>query len=268
MDEVKVYQYHLNIKNLKSGSVDLTLENNQVHVWVLNLDKLKDYENFLVKFLSQDELEKSGNFHFEIDQERFIRAKGLLRLLIYVYTAIPPESIIFAYNKFGKPELSERHNKREFNFNISHSKMMLAIAITNNASIGIDIEFFEPIQNFLDIARRYFSDVEYQEIEALHKDEVLESFYTCWTTKESILKLLGEGLSYPLNNFNVKIFKPEVGSSYKYDLRIEDKSENINLEIFRNNTEFTGAVARTEKIESSIYWNCDDCISLLSHYVQ
>ena len=55
-----------------------------IHVWAARLEELKDTLSWpaLRATLSSDECEKVSRFHFEIDQIKFISARGLLRTLL------------------------------------------------------------------------------------------------------------------------------------------------------------------------------------------
>jgi 4'-phosphopantetheinyl transferase len=68
--------------------------------------------------------------------------------------------------------------------------------------VGIDIEEIKPIS--LDVAKYMFSMQEYRWL--MEQDEAarLSSFYELWTLKESFVKWLGIGLSYPLNSFSIQ----------------------------------------------------------------
>jgi phosphopantetheinyl transferase len=54
-----------------------------------------------------------------------------------------------------------------------------------------------------DVARRSFTANEYARWEAAPDDDRVEAFYRCWTRKESYIKAIGEGLSCPLDQFEV-----------------------------------------------------------------
>lgn len=250
-------------EEFNSPNQDLSIEQDQVHIWNIDLDKINSHKLMLRKFLSHDELTKASRFHFEIDKERFICGKGLLRLLISAYTTILPNDITYCFNNFGKPELSKEQNMSDINFNLSHSQNHIAFGFTKNSPIGIDIEFFKPIPNFLELAQNYFSELEYLELSALTENKLTESFYTCWTSKETVVKFLGEGLSFPLKKFNVKTIVPKIGKTYSYELKSDQLPDNIKIEVFRTHSNCVGAFAVNKSVENTLYCLTEDGVDSL-----
>jgi 4'-phosphopantetheinyl transferase len=95
---------------------------------------------------------------------------------------------------YGKPFISDGPF-----FNISHSGTMVAAGFSPDFEIGIDIEFREPI-NFDDFDNIY-NEQEWQNVR--NAEDSIDAFYHYWTYKESIIKLVGKGLSIPLTKVNI-----------------------------------------------------------------
>ncbi|MCP5052796.1 MAG: 4'-phosphopantetheinyl transferase superfamily protein [bacterium] len=130
----------------------------------------------------------------------------LVRSLIRQKTGLANHQIRFGTNKYGKPFLK---HVGDFHFNISHSGDWVVAAIDVNP-VGIDIE---EIQSFdLSISRDYFSPKEHLDLMAA--PDRPGYFCTLWCLKESYIKLLGKGLSHPLNDFSIR-FNPEGEISIK-----------------------------------------------------
>jgi 4'-phosphopantetheinyl transferase len=56
-----------------------------------------------------------------------------------------------------------------------------------------------------DIAARFFSRNEIMNLFALPKQQQTLGFFNCWTRKEAFIKAVGEGLSFPLDKFEVSL---------------------------------------------------------------
>jgi 4'-phosphopantetheinyl transferase len=77
-----------------------------------------------------------------------------------------------------------------FDFNISHSGNIIAVALINYAKIGVDVEKHRSIN--LPLFKKYFDKDEWQTIE--QNSEPLKTFFDCWTIKESAIKHDGRGV--------------------------------------------------------------------------
>jgi 4'-phosphopantetheinyl transferase len=79
-------------------------------------------------------------------------------------------------------------------FNISHSGGLVALALVDAGTVGIDVEKIRPIQ--IEEFSRYLPEI--SECGACDTSEGLNRFYACWTQKEAVLKAEGSGLLAPL----------------------------------------------------------------------
>jgi 4'-phosphopantetheinyl transferase len=108
------------------------------------------------------------------------------------------------YNAFGKPDLSPEFGGR-LKFNLSHSAGLALIAIAADSNVGVDLEYIRAQSDYAEIARRFFSTAEVDQLIALPKHLYAEAFISCWTKKEAYLKACGDGLAIPLNSFSVPL---------------------------------------------------------------
>lgn len=178
------------------------LSSGHVEVWRVRLDGPVETTS-VRSILSSDELDRADRFHFEKDRLHFARCRSALRFLLGAYLAIPPEEIHFVYQASGKPELAVQQNPRGLQFNISHSAGLALIAMSVGQRIGVDVEKIRPDVNMTTLTGRVFSPRERVGLSTLPDHLRVPAFFACWTRKESFLKAMGDGLSFPLSDFSV-----------------------------------------------------------------
>jgi 4'-phosphopantetheinyl transferase len=155
--------------------------------------------------LSQDEVERAGRFHFPRHRNHFIVARGLLRTILASYLDVKPSELRFSYAAKGKPSLENFLNRSNLKFNLAHSHERAIYGFTRNREVGIDIEFEREDLADEDVAKRFFSKAEVAALQTLSPEERKTAFFRCWTRKEAYIKARGEGLSMPLNQFDVSL---------------------------------------------------------------
>ena len=182
----------------------LHLEKHEVHVWVTSLEQCNNSIAAHFDTLEGSERERAARFHFERDRNRFIVARGTIRSLLGEYLGIQPSQIRFDYNSYGKPSLAGGDQANQgIRFNVSHSGDSGLFALCRNREVGVDVERIRPDFGTEEIAARFFSVVEAGALHALPPDQRAEAFFNCWTRKEAYIKARGEGLSFPLERFDV-----------------------------------------------------------------
>jgi 4'-phosphopantetheinyl transferase len=181
------------------------LAGGEVHVWQASLDLREPRLNQIRRFVSGDERERADRFRFPRDRDRFLAARGILRLLLARYLRGDPERVKFRYGRSGKPELPESSRTPTLHFNISHSRGLGLFAFAHARRVGIDLEALRPVPEAEQIAERFFSPRERSALLALPRTARLESFLRLWTCKEAFLKASGEGLSRPLHEVEVEL---------------------------------------------------------------
>ncbi len=160
-----------------------------VHLWLIPLERKHSFVDGLAKLLDDEETARVEKFRSEQLRRRFIVSHGRLREILGVYADKSPKWLSFTYQN-GKPSLKDC----KFEFNLSHSHEMAALAITRGIPIGIDIEKVRPIPNYLEIAQRFFTEDEVRKLRNSPATDQLRTFFLVWTHKEARAKATGEGL--------------------------------------------------------------------------
>jgi 4'-phosphopantetheinyl transferase len=181
---------------------DYGLPPDEVHVWRAILDQPQDCIARFMRVLSLDERARADKFHFEADRKRHIIGRGLSRRLLGHCLGRPANELKFEYNEFGKPSLAAGLYP-PLQFNVSHSGELVLVALTLGRALGIDVERMQRDMAKEEIAARFFSPNECRALAALAPDMQCAAFFACWTRKEAYLKARGDGLSLPLDGFDV-----------------------------------------------------------------
>ncbi|MBE3560031.1 MAG: 4'-phosphopantetheinyl transferase superfamily protein [Ktedonobacteraceae bacterium] len=181
-------------------SADLTLPEDEIHIWRAFLDQAPFSIERLKSLLADDERQRAASFHFVRDRNRFIVARGLLRTILGLYLRSEPRGLRFLYSARGKPSLApagkgSKGSAGEVRFNLAHSHEVALFAFSSACEPGIDVEFVRPLADARQIAERFFSVRENGVLRELDPVEMHRRFFLYWTRKEAYLKALGEGLA-------------------------------------------------------------------------
>ena len=149
--------------------------------------------------LTAAEAERAERFIQPADRDRFIICRGLLRRTLARRLNTAPCSIEFIRNEHGKPYLPGG----ELEFNVSHSRDRLLIAVTSDRAVGVDIEFRRDGVPMEAIAKRWFSPAECAFFQTLKNPR--DGFFDIWAKKEAYVKALGRGIFQELNSFSVPL---------------------------------------------------------------
>lgn len=173
----------------------------ELQVWSAELDCPVDVARAFEPHLAEDELEKAARFRFQLHRDRYVVGRGILRTLIGRYLDCSAGAIRFAYDVHGKPALD--HASTALSFNVSHSENAALYAFCVGFEIGVDVERLRPAAARERVAEHFFSASEVATLRSLAPELQPRAFLACWTRKEAFLKARGDGLTLPLNAFDV-----------------------------------------------------------------
>jgi 4'-phosphopantetheinyl transferase len=175
-----------------------------VDVWCVELDSAQILNENYLGILDEAEKGRAARYHYESDRNKFILRRGVLRQLLGKYLNALPSQIQYTTNEFGKPALDQRIGS-DLQFNLSTSGDTALLAFTEGRRVGVDIERERKDFETGSIANRFFSAAEQASLSQLPPGQRLQGFYNCWTRKEAVIKALGQGLSIPLDSFDVNL---------------------------------------------------------------
>jgi len=185
--------------------VPLSPGGDDVHVWRIPLDLPPPLLAGLAAVLSADERSRAARFRFDIHRTRFTAGRAALRHLLASYLRIRPGEVSFRYSAHGKPSLAGSAAGSGLRFNFSNAGGLALAAFVLDREVGVDVEEVKRVADFTAIAERFFSPAENEVLRALPPESRDAAFFTCWTRKEAYIKAVGEGLSIPLDSFDVTL---------------------------------------------------------------
>ncbi len=190
---------------LPGGELAAGLSDSGVHIWLIPLDGDRQISSELISCLSVEETARAARFHFARDRDRFVAGRMVQRIILAAYVNTAPDALAYSFNKAGKPSLQNGKHKSTITFNFSRSGGHALLAVSMRREIGIDLEAVRDKPSLDLVAKDHFAAGERAGLAALEKALWLEAFYCCWTRKEAVVKALGDGLTAPLQTFEVSV---------------------------------------------------------------
>jgi len=186
----------------------LNIGKQDVHVWLTFYDRASD-PGLIAKMrtlLANAEREQELRFYFADDRTRYLVTRALVRTVLSLYCpSVPPAAWRFASNAYGRPRIANREAGAEgLIFNISHTRGLIALAVSRQREIGVDVEHLGVRQVALDLAERFFAPAEAADLAAVPPELGQHRFFEYWTFKESYIKAREMGLSLPLDQFQFR----------------------------------------------------------------
>ncbi len=135
--------------------------------------------------LSSEESKLLDNFSSDLRKIEWLQVRALLNEIF-------KQKVELAYTKNGQPFLQ---NFPEFEISISHSKTIVAVALSKGFQIGVDVELIHP--RLMKVSDRFLNPSELVLFNALPTiiDKIL--FLTiAWSAKEALFKIIGSDVDY------------------------------------------------------------------------
>ena len=162
------------------------LGNNNIHIFYIHqTEKLAEavFEKFLFQLPQFFQQEINAYKHWE-------SAQASLLGKILLSHAFKQLNINYSLHDIQIGIKDRPYINDEIDFNISHSGKYIAVAIVENARVGIDIETHRELN--VQLFRKYFDDNEWNEIQT--SGNSIKAFFEFWTIKESAIKCDGRGV--------------------------------------------------------------------------
>jgi phosphopantetheinyl transferase len=177
--------------------------------------------------LADEDCQRAARYRRSRDRHNFILGRTLVHHLVRPPNASAP--CVFSFGRNGKPFLPGCAA-----FNLSHSDDWIACVVSHRILVGIDVETFQHLRNYLDLLAMTTHPAERCIIDQATAARRLALFKRCWTRKEAVLKATGMGLSDDLCSIDVQLdeSEPVLGSPAYLrilDLPVDDDRISISL---------------------------------------
>jgi len=151
--------------------------------------------------LDDEERRRAERFVFDRDRRRYVATHTAVRIILGRYLEMNPLDVRFASGLRGKPRLANASG--DLRFNLSHSEERALLAVTLGRELGVDIEYVRSVPDMFGVAREVFSPLERACLQEASSEQRPDVFFRVWTRKESFIKALGDGMHFPLTEFDV-----------------------------------------------------------------
>jgi 4'-phosphopantetheinyl transferase len=181
------------------------MQRDEVHIWYVFSERVSDPS--LEALLSPDEKARKERFLLAKDRQQHVIARALVRTTLSRYADVRPQAWTFRTNRYGRPEIASP-DVGPLQFNLSHTKGLVACIVAWDREIGIDVENLERPTSYVELAQRFFAPSEAAVVSALAAEQQCGAFFDFWTLKESYIKARGMGLALPLGDFAFQLGDP------------------------------------------------------------
>lgn len=183
----------------------IALGRDAVHVYTLATGAPLDHTTMddQASRLTPAERVRYDRYRFPHKKNEFLFGKLLTRWVLSRYHDREPRAWTFTEAVRGKPDAVDAGGLR---FNLSHTKGLLAVAITRDHEVGIDVEEVERRDD--GVAERFFAPEEAQLVRETPRASRDRMFARFWTLKEAYIKAHGDGLTIPLASFRFLLSDP------------------------------------------------------------
>ena len=169
-----------------------------IDVFYAEIKYFESLFSYFMDFITEDEKLLASKLYSDTARKTYVACHALLRLILAKKLNMDPLELSIVKGSNNKPGLL--YNQAYFN--VSHTREAFAFAIAKDFHVGIDIEKIKKSINLQPILNNFFSFSE-REYVLNSEAESLTRFFLLWTRKEALLKALGTGIIYNLNQIIV-----------------------------------------------------------------
>ena len=168
-----------------------------IQIYLLNITE--NIGNINLKFIPQVQINEISQYKIKLDCTKRLLARSFLYEFLNKHYGATNFELDF--NEYQKPFLNGVLN---IQFSFSYAKDYIAVGVSKDKKIGIDIEYMDPTLKTSQIASEIMSKAELDRFNLYSENSLSQRifFYKLFSAKESIIKSFGTGLYFNVKNIN------------------------------------------------------------------
>src|SRR4051812_39339465 len=159
-----------------------------VEVWSIDLPEEGLRGEAALAVLDEAERARWQRFLRDESRDRFAAAHAALRFILAERLGARPAELRFGRgpcpncgDTHGRPQLAD---EPDLHFNLSHTRDVAAIALSEGAAVGVDVEFMRSEVDDDRLSERFFAPSERTLLQSMPAAERMAAFYRLWVRKE------------------------------------------------------------------------------------
>jgi len=145
--------------------------------------------------LDDEERKRADAFRLDRDRHAFTIAHATLRRSLTERFGRSAREWAFGRQALGRPFVLDPPAGRDPRFSLSHTDGLIAVAVTEGAEVGVDVERIVPSRVDMDNLDAYLATEEAETVRRAPASERAGLFFAYWTAREALLKARGVGLT-------------------------------------------------------------------------
>jgi len=137
-------------------------------------------------------------------RQDFLVSHALTRAVLADALGCAPSDIVYGTTGRNKPVIAHPFVTEPIHFNLAHTDGLAMVAVSS-APLGVDVEHLHRQVAGAALARRYFTEREYDDIVSQDAAEQQRRFLMYWTLKEAYLKAQAWGIVDDLGGFEFEL---------------------------------------------------------------
>lgn len=141
-------------------------------------------------------LERASRYRCEADRVSFLASHQLQRLVAASFIGVEPRDVNIRHSSTGRPEIRVPgvHGLQIPQITASRRRGLIAVAVSNAPTIGIDVELDCEIEEAMDLLSPFLAQESLARISLRDGNECNLDFVSSWTLIEACGKAVGDGL--------------------------------------------------------------------------